>query len=49
MAKMTKAQARNRLSEANDKVLKVMFAGHMSNSMAIKISDQLLREIKKLK
>ena len=49
MSKMTKAQARNRLSEANDKILKVMFAGHVSNSIAVKLSDILLREIKKLK
>jgi hypothetical protein len=49
MPKMTKAQARNRLSEANDKVLKVMFAGHISNSAAVKISDLLLNQIKRLK
>lgn len=49
MNKMTKGQAKRRLREASDKILKVMLAGHMTASIAVKISEQLDKASAKLK
>jgi hypothetical protein len=46
MAKMTKAQARKRLGEAEAKVLNVMLAGHIPAASAVgKIVNKALRKL----
>ena len=49
MAKMTQAQARRRLAEADRKILRVMLAGHMSPKLAVEMSNKLNAQIKRMK
>ena len=46
--KMTKAQARKRLKEANAKVMACFSAGHVSATDMVKIDTLLLKCIKRL-
>ena len=46
--KMTKAQARKRLKEANAKVMACLLAEHVTADAAVKLNAMLLKCIKRL-
>tara|TARA_R110000803_G_scaffold210714_1_gene283350 strand:- start:1813 stop:1962 length:150 start_codon:yes stop_codon:yes gene_type:complete len=48
MAKMTKAQARKRLKEANSKVMSVLMCEHITADSAVKLNAMLTKCIKRL-
>ena len=49
MAKMTKAQARKRLQEAQNKVMMCIMSGHITLEQANKVAAPLHRLIERLK
>jgi hypothetical protein len=48
MAKMTKAQARKRLKEANSKVMSCLLAEYITADAAVKLNAMLSKCIKRL-